>query len=79
MSITAYTAAREKTIKAALMAGRGLDLAYPSKDFKWEGYALEMISFWGSMDIDYEALCRVEPNILLFCNEELVEFVNTKI
>ena len=65
--------------KAALMAARGLDICYPSPNISWEKQSLSMLNYWDEMLVDYTMLIRMEPELILFCNEVLIDYVDDRL
>ena len=71
-----FDESKKRAVKAVQMSGRSLDLTNPSKDFKWSRYSDKMLELWDQQDTDYQLMVTLEQDLIMFCSEELVDYVN---
>ena len=70
------TEAEYKVVKAVQMAGRALDLTHPAGKDEWANHSKGLLKAWREGAIDWECMLEVEYDIVGYCIEELVAYVN---
>ena len=71
-----FTESKTRAIKAVLMSGRVLDMTHPSSEFKWAKYSKQMIDLWENQEADFQMMVTLEADLVMYCHEELVDYVN---